>query len=163
VFNGLWSVLCHAMLRCDILYQDVKAYIPSFDMQRRLDESYVAILNHMYPANRICFSYCRYLPIRLVQMVPLFSTLNGRSRLSRFPMSSALRLQMFRGSTTISPHSIDSLTLSGLFIGIPGILRILQSYFHARRDTLENQQQTRPRHRLNLALGISPPSDSTIC
>ena len=147
-------MLCHAMLRCDVLYQDVKACIPSFDMQKRLDESYVAILNHMYPANRICFSYCRYLPIRLVQMVPCLA-LNGRSRLSRFP-TSALRLH-------ISLHSIDSLTLSGLFIGIPGILRILQSYCHARRDTLESRQQTRPRHRLNLALGISPLSYSTIC
>jgi hypothetical protein len=102
VFNGRWSVLCHDMLRCDILYQDVKAYIPSFDMQRRLDESHVAILNHMYQANRICFLYCRYLPIRLVQMVPCLA-LNGRSRLSRFPMS-ALRLQMFRSHFTPSIH-----------------------------------------------------------
>jgi hypothetical protein len=102
------AVLCHAMLRCDALYQDVKACIPSFDMQRRLDESYVAILNHMYLANRICFSYRRYLPIRLVQMVPCLAP-NGRSRLSRFP-TSALRLQMFGGSTTTYLTSLHRFT-----------------------------------------------------
>jgi hypothetical protein len=101
-----------------------------------------------------------FLPIGYAFVMLPYLALHGRSRLSRFP-TSALRWQMFRGSTTTYLTSLDQFTYTIseflIFIGIAGALGTLDSpvTFTAILWKVSSKQR-------NLTLGISPPSDSTL-